>query len=384
MGIMSEKQIDQFTQEKFPKYTDEELALLRTKYSPEQIAALEAGEAAINPRDLTIQGRLRVDPYRVPYIDDFAESQPVIDKRPQNKPPPDPHARFMNMDEFTEDLINWADQFTTGDVTGTLKRLEDFVPDEYKKTPEGRWPGEVRAQAHKDFQRYLQTEVDKQKQNKGVEEEEPGSSGPTDADVLQYILERSAMTDNNLQSNSALALGLPDKVPGVSGLYKNAIDPEDAGLDDIGMYQDLKKRTGMSVKQILAVNVRRLLTRWVSNQTRLGKVRSCWVMCVAGNGDGWLGLGEAKSTEPSVATLKARLLAIQNMRPIRRYEKRTIYGESEVKISGTIVKLMARPPGKYYLPDAISLSLFTKTSYQHLLTLVAAPRFWPPRIAPHL
>ncbi|GAB1313251.1 28S ribosomal protein S5, mitochondrial [Madurella fahalii] len=342
MGLMTEEQIDKFTKEKFTKYTKEEMDQLATKYSPEQLAALEAGEAAIDPRDLTIQGRLRSDPYRLPYIDDFAESQPIIDKRPQNKAPPEPNARFMNMDEFTEDLIKWADEFQNGDVTGTLKTLSDFVPEEHKKTPEAQWPGEVREQAHKDFQLYLETEVHKQKSKKDGDD---AAGGPTDADVLQYILERSAMTDNNLTTNTSMAHALPSKVPGVAGMYKNAIDPEDGGLDDTGVYQELKKRSGMTVKQILSISTKRLLTRWVANQTRLGKVRSASVLYVAGNNDGWLGLGEAKSTEPSVAASKARLKAIQNMRPIRRYEKRTIYGEVEAKISGTIVKLSARPPG---------------------------------------
>ncbi|AEO61663.1 hypothetical protein MYCTH_2312046 [Thermothelomyces thermophilus ATCC 42464] len=340
MGIMDDKQIDQFTKEKFPKYTPEEIEHLKTKYSPEQIAALEAGEAAIDPRDLTVQGRLRSDPYTLPYIDDFAETQPIVDKRARHKEAPDPHARFMNMDEFTEDLIRWADKFQTGDVTGTLKTLVDFVPDKYKKTPEGQWPGDVREEAHRAFQRYLEAEVSRQ-----AAKDPDDTSGPTDADVLQYILERSAMTDGNRTTDTSLAHGLPGKVPGVAGLYKNAIDPEDKGLDDTGVYQDLKRRTGLSVAEILNLQSKRIVQRFVANQTRLGKVRKASVMFVVGNGNGWLGIGEAKSTEPTVAALKARLMAIRNMQPIRRYENRTIYGSVTSKVSGTVVKMEARPPG---------------------------------------
>jgi len=350
MGLLDESQIDQFTKEKFPKYTKEEIEQLRTRYSPQQIAALEAGEAAIDPRDLTVQGRLRVDPYALPYIDDFAESQPIIDKRARNKEAPDPNARFMNLDEFTEDLINWADKFQQGDVTGTLKTLVDFVPEQFKKVPEGRWTREVREDAQKAFKRYLEGEVNKQaKKNEGVIE---SGSGPTDADVLQYILERSVMTDANRTTNSSLAPALPNKVPGVSGLYKNAIDPEDGGLDDIGIYQDLKKRTGLTVRAIMGLHNKCLVRRWVSNQTRLGKVGKTSIVWVAGNGDGWLGIGEAKSTEASIAALKARLLAIRNMRPIRRYENRTIYGSVTSKISGTVVKMSARPPGRLTPPQS--------------------------------
>ncbi|EAQ86626.1 hypothetical protein CHGG_07879 [Chaetomium globosum CBS 148.51] len=271
MGLMDEKQIDQFTKEQFPKYTQEEIDHLRTKYSPAQIAALEAGEAAIDPRDLTVQGRLRVDPYTMPYIDDFAETQPIIDKRAKNQEAPDPLARFMNMDEFTADLVEWADKFQEGDVTGKLKTPADFVSDEFKKKPEGQWPGEVREAAHKAFQNH--------------------------------------------------------------------------GLDDIGIYQDLKRRTGLRVKDILNLHSKQLVQRRVANQTRLGKVQKASIMYVVGNGNGWLGIGEAKSTEPSIAGLKARLLAIRNMRPIRRYEDRTIYGSVTAKVSGTVVKMNARPPG---------------------------------------
>jgi small subunit ribosomal protein S5 len=342
MGLMTDKQVDDFTKQKFPQYTQEELDILRTKYSPAQIAALEAGEAAIDPRDLTVQGRLRDDPYTLPYIDDFAETQPVIDKRARNKEAPDPLARFMNMDEFTEDLVRWADKFQVGEVTGKLKTLVDFVPEEWKKKPEGNWPGEVREEAHKAFQQYLADEVSRQQSGKDADDV---GGGPTDADILQYILERSAMTDNNRTTDSSLAHGLPSKVPGVSGLYKNAIDPADMGMDDTGVYQDLKRRTGMSVSEILRLQTKKLVHRYVANQTRLGKVRKSSVMFIVGNGDGWLGIGEAKSTEPMIATLKARLLAIRNMQPIRRYENRTIYGTVEAKVSGTVVRMSARPPG---------------------------------------
>ncbi|KAK3989794.1 hypothetical protein QBC44DRAFT_326543 [Cladorrhinum sp. PSN332] len=341
-GEFDEKKLNKFTKKKFgPKFTPEEMTELSKIYSPEQIAAIEAGEAAINPTDLTIQARLRDDAYALPYLDDFAEHQPIIDKRPQNKPPPDPEARFMNLDEFTEDLIKWADQFRSGDVTGGMKKVVDFVPEQYKKVAEGQWPGSVRDQAHKDFRAYLQAQVDRAAKKEGAD----AGNGPTDADVLQYILERSTMTDGNRRGNSSLAPALPRKVPGVAGLYKTAIDPEDEGLDETGVYQDLKRRTGMTVKQILNLRTKRLVHRFVSNQTRLGKIQSSSIMFVAGNGDGWLGIGMAKSTEATIAAVKARLMAIRNMQPIRRYEDRTIYGNVTGKVSGTVVELSARPPG---------------------------------------
>ncbi|KAK3683787.1 ribosomal protein S5, C-terminal domain-containing protein [Podospora appendiculata] len=340
MGLVSEKKVQEYSDKTFPRYTGDEMAALAEQYSPAQLAALEAGEAAIDPRDLTIQGRLRVDPYRMPYIDDFAEIQPIIDRRPRKQPPPDPNARFMNLDEFTEDLIKWADQFQPGPVTGTLKKLTDFVPKEYRKKPEGQWPGPVRTRAREDFAMYIQEAA-----SKPPADPDAAASGPTDADVLEYILERSSMTDGNLTSNSSLAPALPAKIPGVTGLYKNAIDPADEGLDDTGIYQELKKRTNMTVREIINTRAKLLVTRYVTNQTRLGKIRSTSILFVAGNGNGWLGIGVAKSVEPSAAAQRAKMLAIRNMQPIRRYEDRTIYGNVEAKVGGSVVRLFTRPPG---------------------------------------
>jgi small subunit ribosomal protein S5 len=147
-------------------------------------------------------------------------------------------------------------------------------------------------------------------------------------------------------SGNAPPLG---KVPGVEGLYKHAADPEDEGLDDEGTYQFLKKVTGMSVRDILSLFTKTLVTRFVTNQTRLGKVRSASVMVIAGNGNGRLGVGVAKSADFGTAAMAARMLAIRNMKPIRRYENRTIYGTVRQKVSGTIVELRARPPGEFFL-----------------------------------
>ena len=365
-----EARIQQFSRDKFSKYTDGDIKVLRSRYSDKQMAAIEAGEEAINPRDLTVQGRLRIDPYRMPYIDDFAENQPIIDKRlRRQKDAPDPHARFMDMDEFANDLIDWADKLAVGDATGALKTLVDFAPAEWKRKAESLWPREVQADARKAFNNYLGGEVARQKAQTAAEKagrglESAAGSGPTDGDILKYLLERSAMTDGNRTTDSSLAHGLPSKVPGVAGLYKNAIDPEDGGMDDLGVYQDLKRRTGMSVREIMRIETKQLVLRWVSNQTRLGKVRKTSVMYVAGNGGGWLGLGEAKSTEPSTAMEKSRLLAIRNMLPIRRYEGRTIFGAVEAKVSGTIVRMHARPPGNIF-----PTSIITK----HALTFLLPP-----------
>ncbi|OIW27275.1 hypothetical protein CONLIGDRAFT_633616 [Coniochaeta ligniaria NRRL 30616] len=336
MGLTTPEKIDKFAKDNFPEYSPEEKEILRQRYTPEQIAALEAGEASINPHDLTIQGRLRVDQYRMPYIEDFSTIQPIIDKRPKTKPPPDPNAKFMTEEEFTEDLLEWAQKFFPEHGKGA-KTLRDFVWDEYKDRPEEEWPDQARKKADKAYHEYLE--------NSG-NEINLETMTPDDVDVLDFVTNRTMLKGKTGSSgNSALAPALPNAVPGVAGLYKTVVDPADEGLDDEGQYKGIKKITSLSVREILSIKTKLIVRRWVSNQTRLGKIGRTQLFYVAGNGDGWLGIGSAKSTEPSVAHLKAKMLAIKNMRPIPRYENRTTFGNVEAKISGTVVKLSARPPG---------------------------------------
>lgn len=545
MGLVkSDDFIEKFAKTNFPEYTTEEKAKLRRTYSPAQVAALEAGEAAIDPEDLARGGRIRVDPHRMSYIDDFSTIQPVIDKRPRTKPPPDPNARFSNDLSSFDFLATWTDS------NNPEMSLSNFAPFMFQDVPIDEWPIEVRQEAElkyskwkmdwkkkqgqaqrleadmgsRDEVRHIRTLVridqglkkdlgghrhtsgqgqewpklirhnmatlraefrskmdellkdqclsmellenaprgeegkpslrmtvnmmelvrqtlskqrdlqGRMKQPvKGLECEEdqkaegrmkqekdwdevmgkepevadwddllkkpefsgfldkhnisldelrkfsmaeaksmflagqlgetlPGPEDVFDADSrdrkLQDLLqspglnykfwnESSIMTDGTEKgSQSALAPALPNKVPGVAGYYAKAVDPEDNGEDPQGVFQDLKKQTGLTLADIKAMTTKILVHRFVSNQTRLGKIRSSSVMVVAGNQNGWMGLGMAKSTEPSTAVAKAKMLAIRNLRPVPRYENRTIYGNVEAKVGATIVQLYTRPPGE--------------------------------------
>lgn len=306
MGLVTPEAVDKFAKDKFPEFSDAEKANMKERYTPEQLAAIEAGEKIIDPRDLTVQGRLRVDPYRLRYIDDFSKVAPVVDKRVKKYPThPVPDAKFMTQEEFGDDFIAWLRSLTPKDVD-----LSSMSDDQLAA-----W-----AEEH----------------------------GPSDLDVTRYFHERSSLTDGGAPQNTSLAPALPDKVPGVAGLYKQQVDPEDEGVaDDDGYQAALKRATGMTLKQLKNIKTRNLVTRYVTNQTRLGKVQTWSVLSIAGNGDGWLGIGVAKSPEMEVASSKSKLLATQNMRPIRRYENRTIYGDVTSKISGTVVELRSRPPGAF-------------------------------------
>ena len=67
-------------QPQFRPYTAREKQLLALKYTPEQLKIVEAGEEAISAQDMAQQGRMRTDPLRIKYLDDFATSRPVLDR----------------------------------------------------------------------------------------------------------------------------------------------------------------------------------------------------------------------------------------------------------------------------------------------------------------
>ncbi|WYZ36589.1 hypothetical protein EsH8_II_000095 [Colletotrichum jinshuiense] len=369
MGLTNTEAIDSYAKRHFPEYTEEEKADLKQKYTPEQWEALEAAEEAIDPKDLVIQGRLRTDPYKQPYIEDFATIQPIIDAKPQ-KPLQPQDVKWLPRREWVDDYIEkMANRVDTQlkDTMGkafsrALRKVKQTNPDKLDFTEE-----ELKElENNPELRRKFLIEEDADVLGSKKSSKKPESAAIAGDDWLKQIdehffeeLEQSLSTKENplrpsrLDSwkaiegehgNSALSPEL-GKVEGVKGLYKPPEDLEDDGLDPTGRYAKIKQATGMKISDILSILTKRVVIRSVSNQTRLGKIRSSSVIVVAGNGDGRLGLGEAKSTDPTIATATATLLAIRNLRPIRRYENRTIYGNVEAKISGTVVKLSARPPG---------------------------------------
>jgi len=147
------------------------------------------------------------------------------------------------------------------------------------------------------------------------------------------------------------------KVPGVEGLYRQVSGEDGDRAAEAHTWKAVRMVTGMSMDDISTVFLKVLVIRFVANQTRLGKVQSRSILVVAGNGNGMLGLGMAKSAKDfESAKLAAEMLAIRNMRPIRRYENRTIYGNVRGKVSATVVELRSRPPGECFLLSTASLT----------------------------
>lgn len=352
-----------------PDYDDTDVEALQKKYTPEQLEALVLGEKVVAAEDLVEQGRMRNDPYRPHYLEDFATLRPVIDRREKTGRPVDTSARFMTPDEFEDDFLEWIRERNEkmGEKQGLLDMSEALaLYEEMRSKMLSKAEGEelTSRDMAKAVDRVMGPTVtvdeivgtkdfvtanDLTKALKAGEENKASEETPPDDTlaIYKYITERNSMTGFD-GGDSALAPELPKKVPGVAGLYKKETDDEDASLDPEGTYEELRKQTGLSTKTILEIfrdQTKVLVRRYVSNQTRLGKIRSTYVLAIAGNKQGRLGLGEAKSVDTETAVAKAKLAAIRNMQPIRRYEQRTIYGNVEGKVGGTVVQLYTRPPG---------------------------------------
>ena len=141
----------------------------------------------------------------------------------------------------------------------------------------------------------------------------------------------------------------PDLYVGAMGRKKQNTPEEDEydERDPEGVYNRLRKKTGLTLDDIMDLKMKVLVKHRVVNQTRLGKIQSMYYLAIAGNGDGRLGIGEAKGIEDEEVMNNAKIAAILAMQPIPRYEKRTIFGEVEGKVSAVQVKLMSRPPGEF-------------------------------------
>ncbi|CAK7235282.1 28S ribosomal protein S5, mitochondrial [Sporothrix curviconia] len=334
LGLVDDTSISKFAEKNFPNYSSTEKELLGEKYTQAQLAAVDAGEAAIDPKDLSIQGRIRrrTKEHGINYYDDFSKLQPVIDRRPRDPALAANVAQaFKPMDDetFESDFLDWIKSIEA------KKKAAAKLARERAEGEEG-----------------TEGTVDKRASETG----DAADKAEAELEIYKYLTERPAMTHSDGRTrllpeelgNSSIAPGLPTVRPGEEADVIQAatrINPDDEGLDEAGEYEKLMYRTGLKVSELMAIASRDVSVRVVSNQTRLGKIRSYSVIAIAGNGDGRLGLGEFKSAEYSIASSRAREMAILNMKPIPRYEDRTIYGNVECKISGTVVQLFSRPPG---------------------------------------
>ena len=210
---------------------------------------IEAGEEAVSPKDMAEQGRMRTDPTRINYLDDFATMRPVLD-RPM---------------EEDDDLVEGSNKSTRNDKANRK------------------------------------------------EQEDPQQTDP-------HLLR-------------------------------------------------LSQQTGLSQVEIRRLRVKNLVNHRVVNQTRMGKIQSLYFLTIAGNQDGMVGIGEGKSAEDEDARRQAMMNAIRNMKPVARYEERTIFGECQGKVGASVVQLSARPPGESISRSpcmhTVTLSIYAEALARH-------------------
>lgn len=121
----------------------------------------------------------------------------------------------------------------------------------------------------------------------------------------------------------------------------------------------LSQQTGLRPDIIKRLQVVDVVSHRVSNQTRMGKIPSLYRLTIAGDRNGMLGIGEGKAAEDDDARRQAMAAAVRNMRPIPRYEDRTIFGDVQGKVGASIVQLSSRPPGKQRKTEAHKITLTT-------------------------
>ncbi|KNZ81714.1 putative 40S ribosomal protein S5, mitochondrial [Termitomyces sp. J132] len=85
--------------------------------------------------------------------------------------------------------------------------------------------------------------------------------------------------------------------------------------------------------------------RRVSQQTGKGKIQRMYILMVVGNGNGMVGLGQAKDVDVVRAEFKAYAQAVRNMDWVERFENRTIWTDMETKLGSTQLLLRPRPVG---------------------------------------
>lgn len=279
----------------FERYTEEQKAKLAEAYSPEQIAAIEAAEDAIDPKDLAEQFDIRRDPMKFYYLDDFSVVEPVVDHHIRApKENTDYSSRLKEEEELDEDIMKFIRELPEDATNADLIRF-----------------------------------VENTRMSVGSEEAERNPH----MSILPDIFERGETLYKDLS---------PDGTPVEEA--KSALSAK----DDEELTPDLirvLRSTGWDLEKIRSLKTKTLVQHNVVNQTRLGKIRRYYCLSVAGNGNGLLGIGEAKSEEPVDAALQSRYRAIRNMQPIPRYENRTIFGDVKGKVGAVELKLMNRPPG---------------------------------------
>lgn len=380
-----------------PNYTPEEKQDLARQYTPAQLEAIEVGEAAVNPVDLARAGR-RHDVLAPKEADanSYSRMQPTIDKHLSriqgewdNYGDNSAYKRYApDFDEEKNearlaDIILDPSDNPLDDASARMYRPgpkapkdakgQKAVQQEEKGPPEplppvnlpdnnpgvvlGRLWDKVKYGNPKEIAKYA------------VRERQPiyGDDGELTASQLDDMEmpnipgprkpHGSGMSTADRLSR-AMQWASPEEPPEFSPELPRIDDPKvrwdeegeqednSAGDDETAeAYARLAKIMSTTPEQLRRYRTKLLVSHRVVNQTRLGKIAQQYYLCVAGDEKGMLGIGEGKAAESDAGARLARLAAIRNMVPIRRYENRTIYGEVKGKCGAVELTVSSRPPG---------------------------------------
>jgi small subunit ribosomal protein S5 len=332
----------------FKPYTPREKQLLALKYTPEQVRAIEAAEASIDPKDVVSQGKICRDTFALNYIDDLSKIQPLVDK-PVRAPTADidPAIRMRTDDEVLDRFAAWTEEFNRKRKEYEI-RIESMDGEQIeqelltKSIEAGIYPGDK-----------LSPDERRARLRKYAEHfEGPDANAEWNAfigNAANFFFSPKGTLDSQQDS---LAPAIP-KIKKLGVRFESE--------DDDPHLLRLMQQTGLEKDEIKKIRVKKLVSHRVVNQTRLGKIQSHYYLTIAGNENGMLGVGEGKSAEVEDASRQAMYAAIRNMKPIPRYENRTIYGEVEAKVGASVVEISSRPPGKdrLFLLKPLRLTRYT-------------------------
>jgi small subunit ribosomal protein S5 len=306
------KQLNELAEAEYPKYDTSEVSLLEKQYTPSQIAAIKAAESTIDPKDLYTQASQRTDPWRLPYEDNLAEVDPVTD-----------HSEKLDASHIPGKLSFREANEVERDANIARIASEQLA----KMYPNGIPEGQL-------------DPVEQQKLQDAME-----------AALTQATLDpRSTFTSKNQAALDSLAdprhsIIAPD-LPRLENRMARQTRRLSTEEEEDPRQKRLLQYMGWDKQQLKKIRTKTLVAHSVTNQTRMGKIRSMYYLTIAGNQDGLLGVGEGKSVEPEEGRKQSIMSAIRNMKPVPRYENRTTFGDLERKVGATKVQLFARPPGK--------------------------------------
>ena len=304
--------LNQTAEKSFPKYDTSEISLASKKYTPAQIAAIKAAETVIDPKDLYSQGQDRSDPWLLPYKDDLTGVDPVKD-----------HAEKLH----NEDLKGRKEFRKANEVERDEAIARIATENLAKLYPNGIPEGELNSKQQQQFEENMEAAM---------------TQAALDPRVTYYNKDFKVMEALADPRHSAFLPDLPRIENRMARMTRrlSTEEEEDPRQKRLLQYLDWEK------KDLRNLKIKTLVVHGVTNQTRMGKIRSLYYLTIAGNGDGLLGVGEGKSVEPDEGRKQSVMAAIRNMRPIPRYENRTTFGDLEMKVGATKVRLYSRPPGK--------------------------------------